>query len=72
MKRQFLLRATRDDGRIIEHNFDSENDRTAILDASLLMLAMLHPVYGNMKNGKFEIINDLGVILEELDARNAG
>ena len=72
MKRQFRLRATRDDGRIIEHHFDSKNDRTAVVDASLVMLAMLHPVYGNIKNGRFEIINDLGVILEELDARNAG
>lgn len=71
MTRTFTLRATRHDGRIIEHNFDSVNDRTAILDASILMLSMLHPVYGNMKNGRFEIINDLGVILEELDAIDA-
>lgn len=66
--RAFTVRATKPDGSVKTHHFQSHDDRTALLDASILMLAMLHPSYGIVREGTFEIINDLGVILEKLEA----
>jgi hypothetical protein len=66
--REFVLTARNDtDSR--EWKFQSENDRTALVDATMYVMEFAYPNQEPWANGHIELINDLGVVLAEMESK---
>lgn len=67
--RTFTLRAYRANGTYATELFFADNDRDAIACGALTVMRKAYPNVEPWANGRIELINDMGVVLEEMGAK---
>lgn len=67
--RTFTLRAYRANGTYATTTFLAEDDRRALIAGGIVVVRKAFPDREPWANGRIELINDMGVVLEEMGAR---
>jgi hypothetical protein len=67
--RTFTLRAHWGNGNYKTHLFGAENDRDAVATGAMVVMQLAYPNREPWASGHIQLINDMGVILQEMQAK---
>jgi len=67
--RSFTLRAKRANGTYSTRVFLSSSDKEAIVSGAFMVMRLAYPNREPWANGQIELVNDLGVIIAEMGAK---